>query len=332
MADDYDSPWKEVIECYFPDFLHFYFPHAHAQVDWSEPFLFLDQELRAVVQDAELGTRFVDKLVRVTRLDGDAEWIYVHLEVQGSAQESFAERMFVYNYRLYDRYHVPIASLAVLADEQVNWRPTAFAYDVLGCHMGIRFPVAKLLDWTGSDARLADSRNPFAVVTQAHLATRATRGDPLARYAAKWALVKGLYRRGWERKQVIDLIKILDWMMRLPKELVQALRQDMQTLEEEMGKPYVMSFERLAIEEGMAKGMQQGMQQGMQEGMQQGMQLGRLAGEAHLLARQLNRRFGEVPPWALRQLQSATESELEAWGEAVLSATSIEAVFSAPGD
>lgn len=317
MADDYDSPWKEVIERYFPDFLHFYFPDAHAQVDWSQPPLFLEQELRAVVQDAELGTRFVDKLVRVTRRDGDAEWVYLHLEVQGSAQESFAERMFVYNYRLYDRYHVPIASLAVLADEQAHWRPTAFAYDVLGCHMGIRFPVAKLLDWAGNEARLTDSRNPFAVVTQAHLATRATRGNPPARYAAKWALVKDLYKRGWNHQQVIDLMKILDWMMRLPKELAQTLRQDMQTLEKEMGKPYVTSFERLASEEGIAKGIQQGMQQG------------RLAGEAHLLARQLTRRFGEMPPWALSQLQSASESELEAWAEAVLSAASIEAVFSA---
>lgn len=317
MADNYDSPWKEIIERYFSDFLHFYFPQAYAQIDWSEPPLFLEQELRAVVQDAELGTRFVDKLVRVARRNGDAEWVYIHLEVQGSAQESFAERMFVYNYRLFDRYRVPVASLAVLADEHANWRPTAFAYEVFGCHMGIRFPIAKLADWTGNDARLADSRNPFALVTQAHLATRATRRDPSARYSAKWALVKCLYKRGWERKQVIDLIKMLDWMMRLPKDLAQTLRQNMQTLEEDMGKPYVTSFERLAIEEGMEIGIQQGIQQG------------RLAGEAHLLARLLTRRFGEVPPWALKQLQAASEPELEAWGEAVLSAASIEAVFNA---
>jgi flagellar biosynthesis/type III secretory pathway protein FliH len=79
----------------------------------------------------------------------------------------------------------------------------------------------------------------------------------------------------------------------------------------------VTSFERLASEEGIAKGIQQGMQQG------------RLAGEAHLLARLLTRRFGEVPPWVLSRLQAASEAELEAWAEAVLSAASIEAVFSA---
>lgn len=83
-----------------------------------------------------------------------------------------------------------------------------------------------------------------------------------------------------------------------------------------MGKPYVTSFERLASEEGMAKGIQQGMQQG------------RLAGEMHLLVRLLTHRFGEVPPWALSQLQSASEAELEAWAKAVLTAPSIAAVFS----
>ncbi len=148
VADDYDIPWKEAVERYFADFLHFYFPVAHAAIDWSQPITFLEQELREVVRDAELGKRFVDKLVKVTAHNGRHDWLYVHLEVQGTAQQSFAERMFVYNYRLYDRY---------------------------------RFPVAKLLDWIGSEAKLADSSNPFAIITRAHLATRATVDDPDAR-------------------------------------------------------------------------------------------------------------------------------------------------------
>ena len=38
MADDYDTPWKEAIERYFADFLHFYFPLAHAQIDGTFAF------------------------------------------------------------------------------------------------------------------------------------------------------------------------------------------------------------------------------------------------------------------------------------------------------
>jgi hypothetical protein len=53
----------------------FYFPDACSQIDWSKEHVFLDQELRAVVQDAELGTRFVDRLVRVNMLNGGDSWI-----------------------------------------------------------------------------------------------------------------------------------------------------------------------------------------------------------------------------------------------------------------
>jgi len=34
--DDYDSPWKEVLERYFEDFMAFFFPEAHADIDWAK--------------------------------------------------------------------------------------------------------------------------------------------------------------------------------------------------------------------------------------------------------------------------------------------------------
>ncbi len=331
MSDDYDSPWKEAIERYFPDFLQFYFPTAHARIDWNQPYLFLDQELRAVVHDGETGKRVVDKLARVSCHSGQSEWVYVHIEVQGEQQETFAERMFVYHYRLFDRYRTPIASLAVLADDRANWRPEKFHYESCGCQLELRFPVAKLLDWSGSEARLGDSRNPFAVVTHAHLATRQTREDASARHAAKWQLVQGLYRRGFEKQQVVDLFRVIDWMMRLPKDLQVQLRQDLSTLEEDTKMRYVTSIERLAIEEGMQKGIQQGMQQGVQQGMQQGiqqgLQQGRLEGKVQLLVRQLTVRFGKLPVWVVDRLARTDESTLDALTEDVLSAESLDAMF-----
>jgi hypothetical protein len=324
VADDYDSPWKEAIERYFPDFMHFYFPAAHARIDWSQPYLFLDQELRAVVHDSELGKRFVDKLARVSCLNGDAEWVYIHIEVQGERQDEFAERMFVYHYRLFDRYRKPIASLAVLADDRPGWRPEVFGYETCGCELALRFPVAKLLDWSGSEESLRDSGNPFAVVTQAHLATRETKGDAFARHAAKWGLVQGLYRRGYGKQQVVDLFRVIDWMMRLPKALQVRLRQDVNTLEEESKMRYVTSIEQLAIEEGLQKGIQQGMQQGMQEGMERGMQRGRLEGKVQLLERLIAARFGDpLPGWVNNRVSRADECSLDHWTVAALSATSL---------
>jgi hypothetical protein len=32
---DADSPWKEALERYFKDFMAFFFPMAHAGIDWT---------------------------------------------------------------------------------------------------------------------------------------------------------------------------------------------------------------------------------------------------------------------------------------------------------
>ena len=63
-SDDYDSPWKEALERYLPEFLALLFPHAHAGIDWSQGYAFLDKELQQVVRDAALGRRLADKLFR----------------------------------------------------------------------------------------------------------------------------------------------------------------------------------------------------------------------------------------------------------------------------
>jgi hypothetical protein len=95
-ADEYDSPWKEAIERYFEAFIAFFFPAAHAGIDWSRGYEFLDTELQQVVRDAELGRRLADKLVRVWRRDGEEAWVLIHVEVQGQPDEAFPQRMYVY--------------------------------------------------------------------------------------------------------------------------------------------------------------------------------------------------------------------------------------------
>lgn len=75
MAIDYDGAWKAALEQYLADFIAFFLPTAHAEIDWRRGYTFLDQELRQIVQDAELGRRRVDKLVQVWRLDGAEAWV-----------------------------------------------------------------------------------------------------------------------------------------------------------------------------------------------------------------------------------------------------------------
>ena len=124
--NDYDSPWKEAIEDFFPEFMAFYFPDATSQIDWEIPVEFLDKEFQQIVREADQGRMYVDKLVSVKLLNGDDVWIYIHFEVQAQLDKDFAKRMFTYYYRIFDKYDRPIASMAVLADNDPLWKPECF--------------------------------------------------------------------------------------------------------------------------------------------------------------------------------------------------------------
>ncbi len=99
----------------------------------------------------------------------------------------------------------------------------------------------------------------------------------------------------------------------------QRFRDDLMQLEEDMKMRYVNSVERLAREEGLAKGMQQGLQEGMEHG--------RRAGKALVIGRQLQVRFGELPDWVQAKLNAASETQLDAWTDQLLTASSIEAIL-----
>lgn len=77
----------------------------------------------------------------------------------------------------------------------------------------------------------------------------------------------------------------------------------------------------------LAERIEQWFDEATQKGLVKGRTEGRLEGEAALLARQMERRFGPLPAWASARLASATEAELRAWGDAVLTAASLDAVF-----
>ncbi len=311
LGDDYDSPWKEALEHYFPEFLALLFAEIHAEVDWTRGYEFLDKELQQVVRDAELGRRFADKLVKVCTRDGKETWVLVHVEVQGQAERGFDERMYVYNYRLFDRYRVDVVSLAVLADASPGFHAGDYRRVRWGCEVRFRFPAVKLLELGRDWEALESSTNPFALVVMAQLKAHQSR-DGAARKDVKLHLVRLMYRRGYAREQVLELFRVIDWLLQLPAELEIEFEQALMALEEEEKMPYITSIERM------------GMERGMQQGMQQGVQLGEVA----VLRKQLQHKFGDQFTEAYRKrLDSADTDMLLLWSEQLLGADTIDEVF-----
>lgn len=261
----YDDPWKQGLEQYFEPCLEFLFPAVHQLIDWSRSYESLEQELQQFVKDNELGKRFTDKLFKVWRRDGQETWVLVHLEVQSQEESDFAERMFVYNYRCFDRYRKPVISLALLGDERASWRPSAYGYELGGCRVGIEFPIAKLIDYEARWQELDQSQNPFVAIIMAHLKTKATTGLPQQRKQWKWILVRKLFEQGYSRNDVVQLFRLIDWMMTLPADLEQEFRIQVRQYQEERQMPFLSRMELMAKEEGVQEGIEVGKLQTLRE-------------------------------------------------------------------
>jgi len=230
MRDEYDSPWKDIIEEYFEDFMAYYFPEVYNDIDWSKKYDFLDKELQQVVRDAEIGKRLADKLVRVRQKSGEETWVLIHIEIQSTRESNFPERMYIYNNRIYDWRRRKVASFAILADDDKNWRPDEFSYKIWGSKIKMKYNVVKLLDKARPIDKLKKETNPFAFVTLAHLKTKETKTDSHKRFEWKWNLFQLMYKHGYSKKQIMDLQNFLDWMMVLPSELYEKFKLKTQKL------------------------------------------------------------------------------------------------------
>ena len=112
------------------------------------------------------------------------------------------KRMFVYNYRIFDRYDVEVVSLAVLTDNNENWRPCEYKTERWGCEKIFRFPVVKLLDYGKDWEKLEQDQNPFALVVMAHLKAQSVK-DGNERKRWKLHLMRLLFKRGYGRQDIL---------------------------------------------------------------------------------------------------------------------------------
>jgi hypothetical protein len=246
ITANYDETWKEAIGDYFDSFLLFFYPEVYQQVDWSKTPISLDKELEQITASADSKTRHADKLFQVWLLDNQEIWILVHVEVQSQYDKKFKQRMFIYNYRAFDLYQKPVISLAILGDEQKNWRTNSYQYGLGSSQLIFNFSTVKLLDYQWED--LEQNNNIFAIVVMAHLKTKATNSNLSAREQWKWNLTRLLYEKGYNRKQITDLYKVIDAMMALSEELQLSFEEKLATYQEQRKMPLLTNIERRTIE------------------------------------------------------------------------------------
>ncbi|QTA87557.1 DUF4351 domain-containing protein [Desulfonema magnum] len=304
---DYDTPWKEVVEHYFPEFVAFFFPKAFQDIDWKRGYEFLDKELQKIAKDAETGRRYVDKLVKVWLKNGEDAWALIHADIQIEGEKNFSERMYIYNYRLYDRYRRHAASFAVIGYAGKAEDTGKFEKKLWDCEVRFRFPVVRLGDYAKDPESLEKSDNPFAVVVLAHLKTKATVRDSKKRMREKIALIRHLYRKGFSKQDIVSLFRFIDWVMFLPEKEDDLFWEEVSVFEKEGKMPYITSVERI--------------------GYKRGIQQGRTEQGQSMLARMIAKKFRVLPEQELSKLEKLGPDDLLDLGEQLLDFESLEAVY-----
>ncbi|MEH1852237.1 MAG: DUF4351 domain-containing protein [Nostoc sp.] len=297
---DNDSPWKEILEAYFPQAMQFFFPETAELINWERPHEFLDKEFQQIAREAELGRRYADKLVKVWQIQGQEIWLLIHVEIQAKSEDTFPERMFSYNLRIFDRFGKPAISLAILCDTDPKWRPNQYSYNYPNTRLNFEFGTVKLLDYQNRWAELEASDNPFATVVMAHLKTQQTSKKLGERKAWKFSLMRRLYELGLQEKDIRNLYRFIDWVMILPKALEVEFWQEFKQFEQERTMSYITTGERIGYERGK---------------QEQGQTL---------VLRLLQKRVGGFPQEIRERIKTLSLEQLEALGEALLDFTAIE--------
>ena len=159
--------------------------------------------------------------------------------------------------------------------------------------MRFDFPTCKLLDLIERAQAAVAQRAPPAVIILANRAAQQTRGDMPERSRWKWDLTQRLYDAEYSEQDVLELYRLIDWMLRLPAGLELEFKQKVAAYERSKAMPYVTSIERMAKEEGR------------QEGELEGQQKGQITSLQAAVVEVLRGRFGELPS-ALQQVIEQT--------------------------
>ncbi|MBF0308169.1 MAG: Rpn family recombination-promoting nuclease/putative transposase [Magnetococcales bacterium] len=142
--------------------------------------------------------------------------------------------------------------------------------------------------------------------------------------AAKYAMRDGL-QLGAKEVLIQSMIAIPEEDFRI---LMRYLVETFRNYDETTVREIIHRVRPEEEEEMMSQFAQEMMKRGRQQGWQEGRQEGRQEEAAAMLLKQLRRKFGQTPDWVSEKIGTSSLDLIEAWGENILFADSLEDVFS----
>ena len=290
---DHDRLFKELLETFFAEFVELFFPEVYQAIDLTH-LNFYQQE---IFTDVTVGEKHVVDLLAETRLKGEEGLILIHVENQAYVQKDFAERMFVYFARLYQKFRCPILPIAVFSYGAIREEPDSFQLgfpflDVL------RFRFYKLELTKRNWRDYIQGENPVAAALLSKMGYRAEE-----KVQVKMEFMRMLARMQLDPARMTLLMGFFETYLRLNEAEEDEFQAKMEKLElEEVSK--LMEITTSWHEKGRAEG--------------------RIEGQIEIMMWLAKKRFGEVPSDLEREIRSLPEDRLRALRDALLNAANIE--------
>ena len=273
----------------------------------------------------------MDRLVKLKTRDGDTR--FLHVELQAQKEDAFPRRVQVYNSRASDRLDQDVVSVAVLLDDDPDWKPTAYVFECWGCKKTFEFPVVKVLDWAAREAEFKRTLEPGRAVRHGAPGRggtrRATRRPPRPK---KLTIDSPGDRKNTGRRGAAALVPV----PRLASARCRPRRTSRCSEEAERQRggekvAFITWIEKEGIEKGLKQGIEKGLKQGIETGLKQGIETGLKQGieKGRLLGRleaTLETKFGQAGRALAQRFDSADTAALEKVVETARAATTLEEV------
>lgn len=280
-----DDLWKKLIADLFEDFLLFFLPEFHKEVDFSKSVEFLQQELFKEIIEERKGRKMADQIAKVHLKNGEEQWILVHTEVQSNDHEDFPLRMFEYYYRIFDRYGKKIVSIAVFSNTS-NKSSNQYKEVYFGTELSYTFN--KYIVANFDEEELINSPKLFSKALLASIYMNRTRsGNKMdKRSIYKRVLLRDVWSlQNATRTEISALLYFVDYLLKLPEEMSQRLKQELRTeirkedeqmlqLHKDELPPTLAGILEMEHQEGLELGIERGIEQGIEKGIEQGMEKG----------------------------------------------------------
>jgi len=280
---DYDGLWKRIIDDLFKEFMQFFAPDLHDEIDFTKtPFPLKQEYYRRIIKTPK-GKNIVDKIMQVSLKSGEEKWILIHIEVQAKANEEFSKRMFRYFYRIYDYFDRDIYAIALVTDKQKTPAPDQFNYSFYGTRIDYTYNCYRFQDHTVD--KLEQSNNPFAYAVIAGKYANQAKNNAEQRFAFKQKLMKQILKRfplhdEQSRIYLQGLFHFIEYLLQIPDNLQDKLENELFEFVEKEGfhmhaekrdelptSPTLVNVIRKLIEKGVIEGVdyEDGMKEGKEE-------------------------------------------------------------------